>query len=258
MAASSGTLTGSQGFAGAWLTVAERNAVIGYPDNPEWPGPVTEDHAGGPEENTARTGPPDGPTPAIPSTGSGYEDNLSGGVITDTQAYTFGYSAPMAPTFPQTEPFAPPGPAGQTHGYDTGGVARTEHVPMPRSPGWWRRTGTGQTWNRQAQVTDTAGWAQSAVNDRRNFNQDQGQNADGYDPFVIPYSERPLKANFAATSYPVDGGSSVYGVDGTPGLVMAGGQGDYAYTAPPDPEMTYSAPMAPAYEPTLGMEYVSG
>jgi len=250
-------------FTGNWLTVAQQNAVIGYPDNPEWPGPVSENHADAGVPDPGRSGPPQGAAPpGIPSVDAPPLVDLSGGEDTDSQATVFGYSAPLGPTFSQDTPFAPPGPVSDTHGYDTGGTSRKEHVPVPDSPGWWRRVMTGQTFNRQAQVTDSAGWAISAPNDRVNFNQDQGQNANGYDPFVIPYAERPLKANFAAEAYPLEGGvPGPYGLDGAlPDMTGLGGQGNFAYTSPPDPYVTVAAPAGstpPSYEPSSGLEYVN-
>jgi hypothetical protein len=189
------------------------------------------------------------------------QPDLSGGVIADTVADT-GHSAPIADFDSSAgDPFAPSGPIADTHGYDTGGTQRKENVPLPSSPGWFRRILTGQTFNRQAQVTDDKGWALPAVNNRQNLDQYQGQDADGYDPFVIPYSERPLKANFAAEAHPVENIGGPYGPDGTlPDMYASGGQGDFGYTAPPDPSVTLqpSASSAPAYASDLGMEYLSG
>ena len=254
---------GTSSFTGGWLTVAEQNATTGYPDAPEWPGPVSENHQDPGPADPGRSGPPAGaPPPPIPSTGTVPLADLSGGMAGDTVATVFGYSAPMGPTFAQDTPFAPSGPVADTHGYDTGGTDRHEHVPIPRSPGWWRRTLTGQTYNRQAQVTDTAGWDQNAANDRTNLGQDQGQNADAYDPFTIPYSERPIKANFAAEAYPLDYIGGPYGPDGSlPDMAAFGGQGNFAYTAPPDPYVTTTAPAgvstSSSYEPASGLEFIN-
>jgi hypothetical protein len=253
--------TGTAALSGGWLTVAQQQAVLGYPDNPEYPGPVTTDHADPGVADPGKSGPPAGTSPPVPSTGAVPVTDLSGGTITDTAAM-LGHSAPVAAFDSNAgDWFAPPGPIADTHSYDTGGTGRTEHVPVPRSPGWWRRTATGQTFNRQSQVTDTAGWAQLAANGRVNLNQDQGQNADAYDPFTIPYSERPLRANFAASAYPVDPLASVYGVDGDLADMYAlGGQGNYGYTSPADPVISVTTPAGSpqGYEPVIGMEYVSG
>jgi len=254
------TAAGLSTFSGAWLTTAQQDAVIGYPDAPEWPGPVSEDHAGGPADLPGRAGPLTGQTAPEGFPGEVITPNRAGGQVTDTVA-ALGHSAPMTDFASQTEPFAPPGPIKDTHGMDTGGTYRTEHVPMPRSPGWWRRTVAMQTWNRQSQVTDTAGWQQNVPNDRRDLIQDQGQDAGGYDPKWLPYSERPLRAKFAAEAYPIldpAGGWTPQGA--LPDMAAMGGQGNYGYTAPPDPVVNVAPPPAavPYAQSALGMEYVSG
>jgi len=237
MAATTGA-TGTSSLTGAWLTNAQSDAVIGYPSNPEWPGPVNENHEDAGPADPGRSGPPQGTAaPAIPAVPAPPYADLGGGQVTDTQADTFGYSAPLGPTFSQTEPFKPPGPIADTHSIDTGGVGRKDHVDQPRSPGWFRRILTGQTFNRQAQVTDNAGWRVNSINGRTDLDQYQGQNADAYNPFWIPYSERPIRANFAHEAYPVDGNlNSPYGLDGNlADMAGLGGQGNYGYTTPPDP-----------------------
>lgn len=261
MAAVSGALSGPQGVSGGWLTAAQENAVIGYPAQETYPGPITGNHEDPGPADPGRSGPPDGPVPPSPYQGLSPElADLSGGEAGDLVA-DLGHSAPMA-AFDSSagEAFAPSGPVADTHGYDTGGTERKEHVPVPKSPGWWRVALGGQTWNRQAQVTDDKGWHLSAVNDRRNLNQNQGQNADGYDPRVIPYSERPVLANFAHEAYPVGPSPSIYGVDGTlPDMAPFGGQGDFVYTQPADPSATLApAVSGPAPQPALGMEFLSG
>ncbi len=188
--------------------------------------------------------------------------DLSGGEAGDTQAMTFGYSAPMGPTFAQDQPFAPPGPIADTHGYDTGGTDRTEHVDpalarlVAAHPEPARRT-TGRR-----RSPTTAGWDQNTANDRVDLNQDQGQNADGYDPFVIPYSERPIRANFAAEAHPVENIGGPYGPTGDLSDMAAfGGQGNFAYTSPADPYVTVQAPASSggrgSYEPASGLEFVN-
>jgi hypothetical protein len=253
---------GNSSFTGGWLTVAEQNATIGYPDNPEWPGPVSENHQDAGPTDPGRSGPPAGmPPPAIPPVGSAPVVDLSGGDAGDTQATVFGYSAPMGPTFAQDKPFGPSGPVADTHGYDTGGTARKDGVDQPRSPGWFRRTLSGQTFNRQSFNTTTSGWQVNAANGRTDLDQYQGQDADAYDPRWIPYSERPLKANFASEAYPVEDIGGPYGIDGDlADMTPLGGQGNYAYTSPPDPYVTTAAPAGTgdsSYEPASGLEFVN-
>lgn len=253
--------TGTSSLTGAWLTNAQSNAITGYPDSPLYPGPVTADHSDPGPADPGRSGPPGGtPAPEVPYPGSLPQPDLSGGLVADTQAQ-MGHSAQMAAYDSSAgEPFAPSGPIADSHGYDTGGTERKEHVLQPSSPGWFRRILTGQTFNRQAQVTDTAGWAQSAINGRQNLDQYQGQDADAYDPFVIPYSERPLKANFAAEAHPVEHVPSTYSPSASlPDMYALGGQGNFGYTSPPDPSVSVQAPNAapPANTSDMGMEFLN-
>jgi len=241
-------------------TVAQRDQQAGWPEAPRFPGAITTDHHGDPVDNPARMGPPDGGTPApgYPSVTLDVTPQAPG-VVSDTAAQ-LGHSALVAPGFPQTEPFAPPGPVANVHGLDTGGTYRNEHVPMPSSPGWFRRVLTGQTWNRRSFTTDTHGWRLNSPNDRTNLDQYTGQDAHGYAPRWIPYSERAVRANFAATAYPVtpasNGGAYVPSA-ALPSMVQMGGQGNYGYTAPADPVITY-APQAASQQTVIGMEFVSG
>jgi hypothetical protein len=245
-------------LSGAWLTTAQQNAVIGYPAAETYPGPVSEPHdpiaTGEPlVRNEALTGQIEGSVfPAeIPA------EPPAGGILDDVVAQ-YGNAAPTASFDAQTEPFAPPGGVGDTHGFDTGGTFRNENVPMPRSPGWYRRTTTMQTFNRQSFVTDTAGWDQSTANDRQDLIQDQGQ---ALDPGTrwLPYSERPVQAKFAAEAYPIlDPAGGPYNPAGQlTNLYAQGGQGNFVYEAPPDPQ-TNVHPVYPA-GPVAGdpvMEYI--
>ena len=245
-------------LSGAWLTTAQQNAVVGYPAAETYPGPVSEPHdpvaTGEPlARNEALTGQPEGaafPAAEVP-------DLAQGGVIGDA-VDQLGHSAPVASFDAQCDPFAPPGPIAPTHGGDTGGTYRTEHVTEPRSPGWFRRTAVMQTFNRQSFRTDDAGWQQLAANDRQDLNQDQGQ---ALDPGTrwLPYSERPIRARFAAEAYPIlDQPGGPYNPAGQLSDMYAmGGQGNLVYEAPPDPQTNvhprYPAP-GPAPDPV--MEFV--
>lgn len=236
-----GSALGGNTFNGAWLTTAEQAAVVGFPAQETYSGPVSEPH--GPEptgeplvRNEALTGQPAGPgypSQPIPEIGAG-------GLISDTVA-ELGYSGPVASFDAQTEPFAPSGPVADTHGLDTGGTYRTEHVPMPRSPGWYRRTAVMQTFNRQSFVTDDAGWRQNIPNARQDLNQDQGQALDAATRW-LPYSERPIQAKFAAEAYPILDAPGGYAPSGelAPPTQM-GGQGNLVYEAPPDPSVNTTA-----------------
>lgn len=257
MAASTGSLTT---FSGAWLTTAQQNAVVGYPAAETFPGPVSEPHGPGATGEPLNRNQPLGGAPegaAFP--GEVIPEPHGAGVVADTQADQLGHSAPIAAFDSNAgEPFAPPGPIADTHSEDTGGTYRTEFVPMPRSPGWWRRVATMQTFNRQAQVTDTAGWQQLAVNDRQDHIQDQGQNADAYDPRWLPYSERPVTAKFAAEAFPVQDAAGGYiPVSGLSDRTPMGGQGNLVYEAPPDPAVNVQpAQQAPAAPADPVMEFI--
>lgn len=253
MAATGGQLAT---LSGAWLTTAQQNAVVGYPAAETYPGPVSEPHdpqaTGEPlVRNEALTGQIEGPV--FPA--EGVPDLPPGGVIEDT-AEQYGHAAPTADFVVQCEPFAPSGPVGDTHGFDTGGTYRTENVLLPRSPGWYRRTATMQTFNRQSFVTDNAGWDIDTPNERTDLIQDQGQ---ALDPATrwLPYSERPVGAKFAAEAYPIlDPAGGPYNPAGQlTDLYAMGGQGNTVYEAPPDPAVnTTGAPVAAAPDPV--MEFV--
>ena len=257
MASATGSLST---LSGAWLTTAQQNSVVGYPAQETYPGPVSEPH--GPDSggdvlnrNQPLQGAPEGtsfPGEVIPQT-------QGQGVLSDVQGDELGHSAPIA-AFDSNSggPFAPPGPIADTHSQDTGGTYRTQNVPMPKSPGWWRRVITMQTFNRQAQVTDTAGWNQLAPNGRQDHIQDQGQNADGYDPKWLPYSERPRLAKLAVEAYPVQDAAGGYiPLSGPSPTTQMGGQGNLVYEAPPDPAVNVQpAPQQAGqpYDPI--MEYI--
>jgi hypothetical protein len=239
-------------LSGAWLTTAQQNAVIGYPAAETYPGPVSEPHdpvaTGEPLiRNEALTGQPGGP--AFPS--EPVPETPQGGVIGDTVGELW-HSGPVASFDAQCEPFAPPGPIAPTHGGDTGGTWRTEHFTEPSSPGWYRRTATMQTFNRQSFVTDTAGWEQTSPNDRQDLIQDQGQ---ALDPATrwLPYSERPITARFAAEAYPIlDPAGGPYNPSGQlTDLYAMGGQGNLVYEAPPDPQTNVIPAAAPASDPVM-------
>ena len=243
-------------LSGAWLTTAQQNAVVGYPAAETYPGPVSEPHdpevTGEPLiRNEALTGQPEGPVfPMEP-----LPDPGSGGVISDS-VDQLGHSAEVATFDAQTEPFAPPGPIANTHDEDTGGTYRNEHVPLPRSPGWFRRTAVYQTFNRHSFQTDDAGWRVNDPNDRTDMNQDQGQTLDPATRW-LPTGERPVTAKFAAEAYPIlDQPGGPYNPAGNlTDLYAMGGQGNLVYEAPPDPAtnvqpapVAYAAPADPVME----------
>jgi hypothetical protein len=215
-----------------------QETVAGSVTAPEYPGPITSDHAGGPEDYAP--GSASGPVEIASSvpwfaTLPVFEDVP--GEVGDIGA-EFGHAAPQA-TFDSNAgaPFAGSGPIAETHGFDTGGVYRTEYVPMPKAPGWWRRTATGQTYN-ATDTYDPTGKIVSTVNDRTDFDQYQGHNADASHPFWLPYSERPVLLNVAYE--PVSSNDEPNAYNPSNDLSPVGPQfwtdTSNIYESPPDPQ----------------------
>jgi hypothetical protein len=221
----------------------DAQTVVGTVAAPEYPGPITTDHAGGPEPYAP--GSPAGPIPGVsPSIGFFEMPPYFGdipGEIGDTSAL-LGHEAPQA-TFDSNagEPFAGgSGPVADTHEFDTGGTYRTQHVIQPKAGSWWRRTLTGETYN-NTDTYDSTGKVISTDNGRQDFDQYQGHNADASDPRWIPYSERPIYLNVAHEPVP-------FGED-SPGVYTPQGQlspvgpqfwtdTSNIYETPPDPAVS--------------------
>jgi hypothetical protein len=230
----------------AWLTTTDENSPTGAQvATPVFPGPITGDHAGGPETIPGRspsggqeTGaiPPDVAADEIASGGGGYPEH----------DYS-GHAGPISTFDVQAAPFAPPGAIAPTHTVDTGGVERHSRVIQPTAKGWMRRTLDGMTYdNLGPQVTDNLGFRQLAPTGRTDLDQYQAQNADAYDPFLVPYSERPILANYAAEVQPLDTPLDAYVPSGElPDMTPLGGQGNAVYEAPADPPVnSTSSPVA--------------
>lgn len=221
---------------GAWLTQAQQDAAVGQVVTPVWPGPVSENHAGGPETVPGRD--PEGGQQASPIPPD-QADTVSGGGGHFAEYPDTGHGGPVAPFATQGAFFGGSGPIVDTHSGDTGGVERKEHVIQPQAKGWFRRVLSGMTYDSQAQVTDTMGWRQNVPAGRTDLDQYQGQDADAYDPFLVPYSERPVHANFAYEAVPLTGTPGAYIPSGQlPEMIPTGGQGNLVYVEPDDPEMT--------------------
>lgn len=234
----------------SWLTQAQEDAAVGQVESPIYPGPVSEDHSGGPETVPGRepVGGQD-PSPFAPDqTGEFVSDG--GGQFPEFP--DSGHGAPVAPFEAQGDFLQGSGPLADTHSYDSGGVERVEHVPMPDGGVWTRMTLQDMTFDSQAQVTDTKGWRQNVPTGRSDLDQYQYNDSDAYNPFEVPYSERPIQANFAYEPVALDGTPDAYTPDGQlPQMVATGGQGNAVYTEPPDPEMVTAA-TAPASAPASG------
>jgi hypothetical protein len=215
---------------------------VGTVATPEWPGPITTDHAGGPESYAP--GSPSGPVMGTSSILPFFElppvfDDIPG-ELGDT-AKSFGQSAPIA-TFDSSagEPFAPSGPIADTHGFDTGGTRRKFNVITPRMGTWWRRTIAGTTWNKTVEY-DPTGKIVSTDNNRTDYDQYQGHDAGAYAPRWIPYSERPVYLNIAHA--PVDVKNAKQTAYTPSGDLSPVGPNFWTnqsviYEQPPDPETT--------------------
>jgi hypothetical protein len=213
--------------------------VEGSVATPEFPGPITTNHGAGPLEEYP--GSPAGPPLGHSATVSYFEhypslENVPG-ELGDYSAI-YGHAAPIAAFDSNAGNQHGQGPiAIEVHEFDTGGTYRTQHVPMPKAKGWWRRVLSGQTWNRTVNY-DTTGKYVAEPNDRTDLDQYQGHNADAYDPYWIPYGERAVYLNIAHE--PV-----AHGLDGQTAYTPQGQLGptgplywtDQAtlYEAPPDP-----------------------
>jgi hypothetical protein len=177
---------------------SDQQIQVGTVATPLYPGPITEDHSGGPESYAP--GSPSGPPMGTASILSYFDlppviDDIPG-ELGDTAA-VYGHAAPIADYDSNAgEPFTSSGPIADTHGFDTGGTERKFSVIQPRAGTWWRRTIPGQTWNKTVTYDET-GKIISTDNNRTDFDQYQGHDADASDPKWIPYSERPVYLNIA-------------------------------------------------------------
>lgn len=240
MAAATGAATAAAGQAASSVLdpVDLVNVPAGFPAQEIYPGAVTpaqyEDPGAPPQP---RTGPVVGEqqpqifaTPAI-------EAQPGGGGVQDLSDYC-GHDAPqVAWDSSAGQPFAPSGSLDPVlHGEDTGGVYRDEHVIPAAIGSLTRTTDTAQTYNRLSATQSTIG--QTEPNGRTNLDQAQYHNPEGYQPWEIPYSERPIQNNLAYEAMPVTAGGS--------GLIPDGSLPDrspydyaaQAYEAPPDPDVS--------------------
>lgn len=177
----------------------------------------------------------------------------SGGGWQDTGPET-GHDAPILPWDSSAGgPFAPSGPVDpDLHGTDTGGVWVKEYVVPAEIGTLTRRTMTGQTWNRVAETqTEKIG---QAVNNRLDLDQQQWHDPDGYDPWTIPYAERPILNNVAYEAMPIQPTDSSYTPAGALPDMSAYSYAAQAYEAPPDPAVA----SAPAPAANVGSGWLSG
>ena len=224
----------------AWLTLAQENGVSdAQVANPIYPGPITGDHAGGAETVPGRT--PVGGQNAAQLPADANPDVSGGGGYYPEQNYS-GHAAPVAPFDATAKPFTSSGAIADTHSFDTGGVERGRAVIQPTAKGWFRRILSGQTYDSQAYTYTPEGFKVNVPAGRTDLDQYQGQLNDGYDPYLIGYSERPVYSNLAYESQALNESPDAYTPAGDlPQMIATGGQGNAVYESPDDPPVNSSA-----------------
>lgn len=217
------------------------NTPAGSPAQEIWPGSVDPSQYGPGREYAGSTRGEEygaeGPEPfaeSLPITepGGGYGD----------QAALSGHDGPMVAWDSSAgEPFAPSGAINpDLHGEDTGGVFNREYVVPAAIGSLTRRTEEGQTYNRVANTQEIIG--QTAPNDRRNLDQYQVWDPNGYDPWEIPYSERAILNNVAYEATPVNATDSVYTPSGALSDRSPYSYAAVAYESPADPAVGNAQP----------------
>jgi hypothetical protein len=238
----------------AWLTLDQQNAGVGQAVTEAYPGPVTGDHAGGPEDVPGRSpaGGQEGVDPSLVDAAGGEISGGGGGYPMHDYS---GHAGAVAPFDAGYRPFAGPGAAPDVHSFDTGGYARKTSVLMPRMFGWARKVLSSQTYDDQSYTYTPEGFKINTPNDRIALDQNQSQDADAYDPFLIGYSERPLFANLAYEVQPLTGALDSYTPSGQlMDMTPTGGQGNNVYSEPADPTVQQAPASAPAPAPSTAFD----
>lgn len=229
------------------------NVAAGDPATETYPGAVDPAVHSGETDYVPTTpggvdSPPYGSWQAQPFT-EALPEQAPGGGFQDTSWQT-GSDAPQAPWDSSAgPPFAPSGPVSPLlHAEDTGGVYRFEHVIPAAIGSLTRRTQEGQTTVRNGSGDQVTKDNVVSPNNRLNLDQYQVHRGSdpGYQPWNIPYAERPVTNNLAFESQPVTESGSPY----TPsGYLPDRSVYDYAavaYEAPPDPYVGVAAAAADA------------
>jgi hypothetical protein len=235
------------------------NEAAGYPATPRYPGAV--DPAQYQPGQEATPGGPAGPAPGtwgvqpylsepglLPAPGGGYQD----------ASWMTGHDGPQVPWDSSAGlPFAPSGAINPAlHGEDLGASFIKGHV-IPADIGQLtRHTMTGQTTVTVAE--DQLLKKGVAPNARSDMDQQQWHNPDGYAPWNIPYSERPITNNLAHEAVPMATLNTPYGVAGAlPDRSPYDAGMAVAYEAPPDPTVT-TIPASQAATPAVGTGWLLG
>jgi hypothetical protein len=242
------------GFAGASATSAAARAAVpvnavnepvAWPGAERYPGAVSPDEYG-PGSFTPPGGGA-GPTATAPGPqpfGAELPPEPMGGGYDDT-VWASGHNGPQVPWDSSAgRPFAPSGALDpELHSQDTGGVWKREHV-IPAGIGKLsRRAPAAQTYDRLSATQQSIGL--TAPNNRQDLDQYQDWDPDGYAPWSIPYSERPIFNNVAYQPVATTDPGTAYGAAGALPDMSPYDYQAVAYQAPPDPSVQ-PAPAAAA------------
>lgn len=222
------------------------NLDVAVPASERYPGAVDAAQylPGSYEVPGGPAGPPFGEYAAEPFTsslpvlapGGGYQDTAW---MSGTDAPELAWDSSAGPAFAPSGALDP-----DLHGIDTGGVYVREYVVPAAIGSLTRATATGQTYDELANTRDTIG--QNTPNGRQNQDQQQWHNPDGYDPWQIPYAERPIQNNVAWQNVPLDAVDSPYAVSGALSDRAPFDYAAVAYESPPDPSVATVPAQAPA------------
>jgi hypothetical protein len=241
-------------LSGSWLSVG--NLPVEGEPSPEWSGAigVTEHQAEG-SVNPQRGGPPAG----------GYNGQLSPfvaeftpdpptpGLIQDT-TFLEGHEAPWPVAGAHAQPFGGSGAIGnELHGRDQGAYAsRQPRGGEPSAPGYFYQQVPGQSYDSQAQVTDTAGWDQYTPAPMRSSWQRSGQILPDNNPLWIPSEEHPYRVQLAQGPTAIVPGTPL-GPNGTvPDMSQMYDSTSIAATPPAPPSVPTTIPTTHANEPGAG------
>lgn len=217
------------------------NQALANPAAERYPGAVdpAQYGVGRPGETLAGgpAGPPEGTWGTQPFI-SGLRHESPGGGFMDYSWIT-GHDGPQVPWDSSSgAAFAPSGAVDPAlHGEDLGAVYAREHVIPAAIGNLSRHTMGGQT---TVTVAETQ-LAKPGVspNNRQNLDQQQWHDPDGYNPWVIPYAERPISNNLAHEAVALNPVETPYGVAGRlPDRAPYDAGMAVAYEAPPDPSVT--------------------
>lgn len=237
MAIAGSSVTGAASSAATPATALPEQSNVTYPATEIYPGPVDPTQY---LEGVAQTT-PGGVGTVTQTSVSPYMANpqvqIPGGGGFQDATWMSGTDGPSIPWDSSAgEPFAPSGALNPAlHGQDLGSDFIGQYVVPAAIGDPVRRTSVGQTTVTVAETqTEKVG---VSPNNRRNLDEYQTNNHQGYDPYEIPYSERPILNNLG---YAMPGLVRVPTGYGVAGGLPDNSPHDYAamaYEAPPDPSV---------------------